>query len=673
MKRERWAWWKTESGPRSFYLPMGLFGAALLAVLLWVLLSPEAAGVGPIRFDRAEQCVEAPEIVSYDRAGVAIALRRPPEVAPGCWQAVDLPTHRGATAATFRTPTQALGRISFRLRYVVPGDWTPGEALMVYVPRVMGAAWQVRMNGAALVDNLDSWRMTWNRPLEARLAPERFRPGQTIEIAIAVVYVDAMGFAMSRPTVGPAGSVGRTLTMRQFLQSTMPQAASAVMLLLGAFFFSIRLARRVDAEYLLLALSSIGWSVCNLQYALPRGENPQLDAWYVALVQGVPIPWLNWLVFLFAARLASRRVRWLDWLLPPYVVGISVVTLPLWSPNRDVILLVATVYTVVGVCSIAVICWLAVVSRSMELRVMSTVLFLAAFAGASDLALTAHLVNPERLYLVPYCGMLLFASFLYAVRRRYVGAIDRYEQLSADLARRLAQREAELTENHLRLREFEHAQTLAAERQRLMRDMHDGLGSALTSSLAVAERGEAQPAALAGMLRECIDDLRAVIDSLEPMDNDLVALLATLRFRIGQRLDAAGIQLDWSMQDLPPLEWLGPTGALQVLRIVQEALANVIKHAQARRVQLTASHVGEQIELCIRDDGTGFDTSAPPPGRGLRLLAKRAVELGGILSIESAIGSGSTLRLRLDVARRAAPRTEDSRSAVGEAECRTRK
>ncbi len=651
MKRERWAWWKTEQGPRRFYLPMGLFGAALLAVLLWVLVSPVTDGAEPFRFDRAEQCVEAPVSESYDRAGVSNALRRPPEAAPGCWHAVELPTHRGATAATFRTQTQALGRIWFRLRYIVPGDWMTGEALMVYVPRVMGAAWQVRVDGAALADNLDSWRMTWNRPLEARLAPAHFETGQTLEIVIAVVHVDAMGFAMSRPSVGPAGSVGRALAMRQFLQSTMPQAASAVMLVLGAFFLSFWLVRRADRVYLLLALVSVVWSVCNLQYALPRWDDPQLDAWYAALVQQLPIPWMNWLVFLFTMSFVTRRVRWLEWLLPVYVFGISLMSLPLWWANRDIVLLVVVIYTAVGISTIAVICWLAVVSRSVELRVMSIVLFLSTLAAASDLALQAHHVDPERLFLVPYCGLLLFISFLYAAQRRYVGAIDGYEQLSADLARRLAQREAELTQNHLRLRELEHARMLTAERQRLMRDMHDGLGSALTSSLAVAERGEVQPAALADMLRECVDDLRAVIDSLEPMDNDLVALLATLRFRIGPRLDAAGMRVEWEMQDLPRLDWMGPTEALQVMRIVQEVLANVIKHANARCVRLTASQVGEQVEVCIRDDGRGFDASAPSAGRGLRQLAQRAAALGGSLSVESKPASGTTVRLMLDVCR----------------------
>lgn len=651
MKHANWAWWTTKPAPKCFYLPMGLFGAALLAVLLWVLVAPVADGVPPFRFDEVDQCSEAPVSGAYDRAGLAAMLQRPFEVAPACWQAITLPTRRPAAATTFSTGTQLLTRTWFRLRYVVPENWMAGDALMVYVPRVMGTVWQVRVDGLIQADNLDDWRMTWNRPLEVRLEREHFRAGQTHEIVVGVVHIDEMGFAMSRIIVGPAGTVGRLLTWRQYLQITMPQAASAVTLLLGAFFLSFWLARRADRAYLLLAFTSVVWSVCNLQYVLPRWDDPQLDAWYVALVHQIPVPWMNWLIYLFAASFASRHLRWLEWLLPLYVLGVSLMSLPLWWADRNIELLVVTAYTLFGIASIVVICWLAVVSRSVELRVIAVVLFLAAFAGANDLALSAQFVDPENLFLVPYCGILLFGSFLYAVQRRYVSAINGHEQLSVDLTHRLAEREEELTQKHLRLRELERAQTLATERQRLMRDMHDGLGSALTSSLAVVERGEVQPKALAGMLRECVDDMRAVIDSLEPMDHDIAALLAMLRFRLGQRLELAGIRLEWNMPDLPSLVWMGPTEALQVMRIAQESLANVIKHAKARCVQITASQLDDQVEVRISDDGIGFDTSVASLGRGLRILKQRSATLGGSLAIESKVGGGTTVRLRLDVHR----------------------
>ena len=196
-------------------------------------------------------------------------------------------------------------------------------------------------------------------------------------------------------------------------------------------------------------------------------------------------------------------------------------------------------------------------------------------------ALLAQRIDQEGIYLLPYCSMLLFGSFLFAVQRRYVHAINEYDLLSSSLAQRLNERERELQANHARLLELERAQTLTAERHRLMHDMHDGLGSALTTSLAMLEQGNVDGAELKSLLLDSVDDLRAVIDSLEPLDGDLTSVLATLRFRLGKRLELAGIGLEWDMQDLPALGWLGPPQALQLMRIVQEVLTNVLKHARA--------------------------------------------------------------------------------------------
>jgi len=83
------------------------------------------------------------------------------------------------------------------------------------------------------------------------------------------------------------------------------------------------------------------------------------------------------------------------------------------------------------------------------------------------------------------------------------------------------------------------------------------------------------------------------------------------------------------------------------MRIVQEVLANVIKHAKAQRVGVTASLVDDQVEVCLSDDGVGFDTSAASTGRGQRFLAQRTAALGGDLQVVSRPGSGTLVRLRL--------------------------
>ncbi|HEV8692025.1 MAG TPA: ATP-binding protein, partial [Ideonella sp.] len=202
-----------------------------------------------------------------------------------------------------------------------------------------------------------------------------------------------------------------------------------------------------------------------------------------------------------------------------------------------------------------------------------------------------------------------------------------------------------------RLREVEREQALLIERQRLMRDMHDGLGSTLMSSLVLAEQGKLQQDALAALLRECVDDLRLVIDSLEPIEHDLVTLLASLRHRLGRRLEAAGLAMRWEVDDLPPLPWLNPPDALQVLRIVQEVLTNVLKHAAAHTVRISTSLRGGHVQVLIEDDGLGFEAASPNGGRGLRHLVQRAARLGGRLVIDSAPGRGTQVTLDLPLQR----------------------
>ena len=86
-----------------------------------------------------------------------------------------------------------------------------------------------------------------------------------------------------------------------------------------------------------------------------------------------------------------------------------------------------------------------------------------------------------------------------------------------------------------------------------MQEMHDGLGSSLVSALRVVENGKMQSGELAGVLKDCIDDLKLAIDSIEPVDDDLLLLLATLRFRLGARLENTGIRLHWKVSKIPPL------------------------------------------------------------------------------------------------------------------------
>jgi signal transduction histidine kinase len=114
-------------------------------------------------------------------------------------------------------------------------------------------------------------------------------------------------------------------------------------------------------------------------------------------------------------------------------------------------------------------------------------------------------------------------------------------------------------------------------------------------------------------------------------------------------LDAAGIKLEWAVSPVPSLPWLNPTLSLHILRIVQEILTNILKHARAQTIRLTVTHDDTHISIAVEDDGVGFDVDrAANSGRGLANLRQRATLLHATLQFESRPGR-TRVCLRLPV------------------------
>ncbi len=139
-----------------------------------------------------------------------------------------------------------------------------------------------------------------------------------------------------------------------------------------------------------------------------------------------------------------------------------------------------------------------------------------------------------------------------------------------------------------------------------------------------------------------------VIDSLDPSEDDLLSVLGSVRSRLEPRLSRHGLRFAWQVTDLPAVEGFGPDMALQAMRIVQEAVTNVVKHAHARTVTVrtgTTDGAGPGVFIEVRDDGRGIAADAPR-GRGLANMSRRATRLGGTIDVRSD-DSGTTVRLWL--------------------------
>ena len=239
-------------------------------------------------------------------------------------------------------------------------------------------------------------------------------------------------------------------------------------------------------------------------------------------------------------------------------------------------------------------------------------------------------------------SLMLMYALGWVVVRRVSAAMEQVKLLNAELSRKVGEREDELQRLFEQLRLVESQRVLEAERRRLTRDMHEGLGSQLVQAHNVV-RGSGEQVdsqAVASMLNHALEDLRMTLDSLEPMDGDLPTILGTLRQRIAPALQAARIELDWQVQEVPPVPGLEARGVLHVFRCLQEVFANVLKHAQAQRVTVSTRDLGGQVELCVRDDGIGLGQldrmTRGGGGRGMGNIRLRASELGVAVSFEDA-------------------------------------
>ncbi len=173
----------------------------------------------------------------------------------------------------------------------------------------------------------------------------------------------------------------------------------------------------------------------------------------------------------------------------------------------------------------------------------------------------------------------------------------------------------------------------ALERQRILGDMHDGIGSQLMGLMVQVRARRIDEDRLLQGLSSCLDDLKLIVDSLDPEERSFELAVAELRARLEPRFDASGVELRWDVEGAPPE--LGAEATLQVLRALQEMTSNALRHAQASTVSVRlrwASPV--RFEVSVADDGTGFDPDAAARvGRGMASLRSRAHRLGGTLTI----------------------------------------
>lgn len=514
----------------------------------------------------------------------------------------------------------------------------PGrEPWMVYLPRLReGGVLYVNGHLLARVPEPDArtW-VRWMRPHAFPIPPDELRPGENVlHVRVNPANRDRI---ISSIHIGPDETVRPLYESRFFLTYTLAQIISAVTIAVALFVIALWLRRRMELDYGLFGLACLFWGVHTLNYVIEAVPEPWWIAWRVlryAATGGFAVA-----ITLFYLRFAGIRWRGMTrafaayWISGPLALAFGG---PAWHAFVDR-------YYQGGLLLMGLVMIGAAVYAVWRQRSLISAAFLAcAFFGLAGsvhdyLLSQGLLVDPEGPYLLYFAAAALLGVAGVQLVDRFAKSLGAVEQMNVTLARQVAEKERELAANYEKLRGMERERAVSDERQRIMQDMHDGLGSQLLTSLAAVERGALDPKAMAQVLRDAMDDMRLAIDTLSPGREGLLEALGNLRYRLEPRFRAAGIELRFAYRDLPERLEVDPDAALQILRVLQESLTNVLKHAHARRVVVEVSLARDpaRFVLAVTDDGGGFDSAAPAAGRGLSGMRRRAQRIGASLDVTS--------------------------------------
>jgi signal transduction histidine kinase len=302
-----------------------------------------------------------------------------------------------------------------------------------------------------------------------------------------------------------------------------------------------------------------------------------------------------------------------------------------------------------GVMSLAIIVRAVLHGRGRFGWVLVAAASIAVGAGVYDLGFIRASHSTGLSFSVTPHAIFVFVLIMAGlVAERYSRSVADYRALNANLSQRVAEREQQLHEAFDALQTQQQEQAVLTERQRIMREIHDGVGSQLVGLLSMVSQRNTDPAVLEEHVKQALDEMRMAVDSLQPVHGDLIAVLATLRYRLQPRLQSAGIQVRWDVLQLPQLPQLSPQSVLQVQRILLEAFTNVLKHARATEVAVQARWQDGQppaVVLTLADNGVGLPDSPAVGGHGVSNMQARAAAIGAALRVEAGEGGGTRVVL----------------------------
>lgn len=470
---------------------------------------------------------------------------------------------------------------------------------------------------------------------------ENLRPGIN-RLDIAVWGLAGRVPSLGKLYVGHESAVIEQFRKLWFVTEVLPTLILGGQAALALMFFTIWNRRRQETAF--------GWFALVLLLDTLRGS-PIVPALGIGSSSvsywSLLVPFSSAAYLMFAGALVARPNTWrmwLAWVGPVLIAAAAIGVTPAVATGVLMPLGVAVIFVnllwAVGVLAIG---WRR---RAPEARLLLVCTLLFAALVLHDVMLSLQLIEGQMAIARPGLLVLLIAMII-LMMNRFTAAMAELDQTAETLRDRTTEIEAQLRLVDEKLRKEREAAILEQERARLMRDLHDGLGGEMVAILALAERGQGKDEEIAYHARAALADMRLIIASLEDYGGDLGMALGAWKERAEPQILASGMALHWELGDVGCNALFGPTQVLDILRIIQEALTNVIHHSGATNITVRAQLTDGQLTLSFIDDGNGISPLARR-GKGLANMHRRAATLRGALAIQTSnVGTSVELRMPL--------------------------
>jgi len=505
-------------------------------------------------------------------------------------------------------------------------------------------AGEIRVNGAVVARDaslVEPLSRSWNVPYYIRLPPPLLREGANI------VLVRVSGLAQYAPGLGPV-QVGSAVTLQKvheaqrWIRQRMGFLSLGIGITLGLFFLVLWLMRRSEVAYGWYAAQQLAWMPISWNVvATSPWPFATTDPYQNVTEVAVPLFAGCWTIFVL--RFCEQRWprRELAMWCAIAIASAAIVLVPHTAKAiaRDAVNAFSLLITLNAD---VLFMWFAWQGKRTDQRVLSLCAGAALVAGVHDVLAVAGVIRDTTNY-ASLTVQLTVVGVAVVLAWNFARSLRRIEGFNVELQRNVEDARSELAGSLLRQHELELLQARLGERVSLAHDLHDGLGGMLIGNIAELEQAPqtVSSSKMLDTLRELRDDLRLIIDTASAQhygEHSLTDLLAPLRHRMTRLFEAHDIDVRWRAENLENI-YLTTTQNLDLLRIVQEALTNVLKHSGAKRVEVDLLRGDATLTIEVRDNGQGMQSPAAGEGTGMRSMRARALRLNATFSIGSQPGA----------------------------------